>query len=398
MQISHHLKTVLSVSKFFLIFFISTSCLNTDKIKTAKFERIIWSPYMEINWDKIGHYDSEFHTHPGLGDEEYDPHQTIDRYKDEGYQILSLAAHDYDIPKDHMKTIYPWTKLSEIYNNIKDVGNPTENNKTYGEMANEPYQDRNPLDLNMISVEGNEVSGPHHIVSLFCSVNSGEKDEAATLQKIKEKGGLAYFAHPGRYVETQGYNEYWYADLYLRFDNLIGQAIFNRKDSYPSDRSFYDKIVHLLGVARPIWLNGEDDMHRESDLGWNRDVILLENFTPGSMHFDIPNGSAPDVFNALKNGYSYLWKPKLQYEKRSFKLKNIEFRRKEIVLSVDNKEEVFEIRWITHNPDSGVSETIFKGSQINLTEIPEYAKFVRAEIEGKKGTIYTQPFYILRNN
>ncbi len=103
-----------------------------------------------MNWSEIGHYDSEFHTHPGLGDEKYDPHQTIDRYHEEGYRILALAAHDYDIPDDYMTSIYPWTGLSEIYENIRHVRNPTEDYKTYEEIANEPYQDRDPVSMNNV--------------------------------------------------------------------------------------------------------------------------------------------------------------------------------------------------------------------------------------------------------
>ncbi len=55
-----------------------------------------------------------FHTHPGLGDEQYDLHQTVDRYYEEGCKILALAGHDYDIPDDYINSIYPWTSLSEI--------------------------------------------------------------------------------------------------------------------------------------------------------------------------------------------------------------------------------------------------------------------------------------------
>jgi hypothetical protein len=358
-------------------------------------DKIFWSPYGDLKWDGIGHYDAQFHTHPGLGDEQYDPHQTIDRYHEEGYTILTLSGHDYDIPDDHIESIYPWTKLSQIYEKIKDVENPTENNKTYGEMANwQPYQDRNPVELGMISVEGCEVSGPHHMVSLFCSFTQGTKQESETLQKIQDMGGLVYFAHPGRYVERRGLTEDWYIDLYRKFDALIGQSVHNGVDRYPEDRPFYDKTVHHLGAERPIWLFGEDDMHQETTLGWNRNVILLKNFEPGSMHPDIPDGAAPDVKEALKNGYFYLWKPSEQYNKRAFNLVNVAVSRNKVQLTVDNENLVNEIRWRTHNPNTAETETIHTGASISIRDIPEYCNFVRVEIEGEAGTIYTQPFYI----
>ena len=70
--------------------------------------------------------------------------------------------------------------------------NPTEDNKTYEEMADEPYQDRNPVSLGMVSIEGNELSAPHHMVSLFSSHTTGGFTEAATLEKIEELGGLCF--------------------------------------------------------------------------------------------------------------------------------------------------------------------------------------------------------------
>jgi hypothetical protein len=358
-------------------------------------DRIFWSPYADLNWENIGHYDSEFHTHPGLGGEEYDPHQTIDRYHEEGYKILMLAAHDYDIPSDHIDTIYPWTMLSEIYEIIKEVENPTEDHRTYEELHNEPWQDRDPVELGMVSVQGTEISGPHHTISVFNAYSEGGDTEAESFQAITELGGFAYLAHPGRYVERWGLTPHWYVDKYLRFDVLIGQSIYNRQDNHPEDRALYDKIQHLLGgIERPIWLYGEDDMHREAELGWNRDVFLLENFQPGSMHPDIQDGSAPDVMEALQNGYSYLWKPSEQYNRRAFNIINVAVGETYVELTIDNSEHVDEIRWRTHNPITDETETVHYGNRIRMADIPEYSLFVRAEIEGNEGTIYTQPFYV----
>ena len=376
-------------SVFFLL--ILYSCNNHSP------ERVFWSPYQDLNWENIGHYDSEFHTHPGLGDEQYDPHETIDRYHSEGYSILALAGHDYDIPSNYINTIYPWTELSEIYEIIKDLENPTEDYKTYEEMANEPFQDRDPVALNMVSVEGCEVSAPHHIVSLFNPLSEGLETEEETFQKIQDLGGIAYFAHPGRYIERWGLDANWYIEKYRQFECMIGQSVYNRHDNHPGDRKFFDQVAHILGHQRPIWLFGEDDMHREVTLGWNRDVILLENFQPGSMHPDIQDGSAPDVKNALINGYTYLWKPSEQYNRRAFNIINFEIQAESLVITVDAPDEVDEIRWITYNPETEDSEEIKGSFELKMENIPDYSHFVRAEIAGEKGTIYTQPIYIVPN-
>lgn len=380
----------LQMISIFLLLLLLTGC--ADKLQEREFS----SPYEDLNWEKIGHYDAEFHTHPNMGNYGgHDPHQVVDRYHEEGYKILTLAEHSSHIPHDHMDTIYPWTELSEIYEKIKHVVHDGEGGQTYEEIHNEPWEDRDPVELGMVSVEGNELSGHHHTISVFNLWSGHVDDEIESLDKVTELGGYAYLAHPGRYVERMGLTAHWYVDLYKRYDVLVGQSVFNRIDSHPTDRAHYDRIQHILeGAERPIWLFGEDDMHTEETLGWNRNVFLLENFRPGSLHPDIQNGSAPDVMKALKNGYTYLWKPSEQYNKRAFNIINVEVEDHSVTLTVDNEDLVNEVRWRTHNPDIDDTETIHNGFSISESDVPNNSVFVRAEIEGDEGTIYTQPFYL----
>ena len=114
------------------------------------------------------------------------------------------------------------------------------------------------------------------------------------------------------------------------------------------------------------------------------------------MHPDIPDGSAPDVFNALKNGYSYLWKPSRQYNRRAFDIIDVIVTNTGVEIRVDNEYLVDEVKWKTHNPEIDQTEAIHSGYKISLNDVPEYSRFVRAEIRGEDGTIYTQPFYLKR--
>ena len=139
---------------------------------------------------------------------------------------------------------------------------------------------------------------------------------------------------------------------------------------------------------------GEDDMHTEETLGWIETCFLLENFRPGSLHPDIQDGSAPDVMKALKNGYTYLWKPSEKYNERAFNIINVEVEDHSVTLTVNNEDLVNEVIWRTHNPDIDDTETIHKGFSISESDVPNNSVFVRAEIEGDEGTIYTQPFYL----
>jgi hypothetical protein len=357
-------------------------------------ERSFWTPYSGLNWGAIEHHDMQIHVHPGLGAEEYNPHETVDRYLAEGFTILAFTPHDYDVPDDYIDNVYPWTRFSGIFETIRDVPNPTEDNRTYGEMTPEPWQDRDPIALGMVSVQGSEISGHHHINSLFSSFTTSGATEAESLEQIRELGGIAFFNHPGRHVERQGLTAEWYVDLYRRFDVLVGQSIYNRIDSHPGDREFFDEVAHLLGPDRPIWLYAEDDMHSERTLGWNRNVILLEDFRPGSLHPDLPDGSAPDVKDALVNGTFYVWKPSEQYNRRSFNLIDVRVEGGSVTLTVDDPDRVTEVRWRTHDPEAGGTVTLHRGFQLSAGQVPPGSQFVRAELESPEGTIYTQPIYL----
>jgi len=357
-------------------------------------ERVFETPLAGVNWGAIEHHDMQIHVHPGLGAEEYDPHQTVDRYLAEGFTILAFTPHDYDVPDEYIDNVYPWTRFAEIFERIRDVPNPTEDNQTYGEFASEPWENRDPIALGMVSVQGSEISGHHHINSLFTSFTTSGATEVESLEEIQRMGGIALFNHPGRHVERQGLEAEWYVELYRRFDALVGQSIYNRIDSHPEDRAFFDRVAHLLGPERPIWLYGEDDMHGERTLAWNRNVILLENFRPGSLHPDLPDGSAPDVKAALTDGTFYLWKPSEQYNRRAFDLVNVEVEEGVLRLTVDHPDRVTEVRWRTHDPESQTTVTIHRGFELSMEQVPAGAHFVRGELEGAEGTIYLQPVYV----
>ena len=97
----------------------------------------------------------------------------------------------------------------------------------------------------------------------------------------------------------------------------------------------------------------------------------------------------------MQNVYTYLWKPSEQYNRRAFNIINVEVANRSVSLTVDNDHLVNEVRWRTHNPDIDDTETVHHGFSISVTDVPENSLFVRAELEGDEGTIYTQPFYLI---
>jgi len=301
------------------------------------------SPYDDVDWDAIDHHDANFHAHTTESDGDYDPDEVIDMYREEGYDILAITDHDTETDG----TTYPWTD--------------------YG---------RDPDELGMVAVEGNEISYTHHIGSHFNDYPGQTMDEHEAFQQIGERDGLAMFYHPGRYSYTVD----WYLEFYREYDHLVGMEVYNREDAHPGDREFYDNVLHELLPERPMWLFGNDDMHSYGDFAWNRNMLPLEEL------------NKENVRQSVENGSFYLWKPNEQHGRASFNITEVTNHGYGIEIEVD--EEVDSIDWMTFDPESEESKSIHQGPMITLDHISEDTRFVRAEIEDSEGKIYTQPFWL----
>lgn len=340
-------------------------------------EREFLNPYASVNWDEVNQYYANFHTHTVCSDGDFTPHFAIDAYKRMGYHILALTDHDTDTYAARREIIFPWTELNNIYHAMKDHPNVgwRWRDKLYRDIS-EPWQNRNPNALEMISVPGLEVSRTHHIGSLFNDYPGNTTSEETAFVEIGRRDGLAVLLHPGRY----DFSPAWYVYFYERHDHLIGMEVFNQKDRYPGDRVFWDRVLHRTMPERPIWGIANDDMHQNDHLGWNFNVFPLSALTTNAIR------------EAMTSGAFYFYKPKKQKQSPSLHLTRVETTGRRIRLSVDGAVE--SIQWITHNPDTGQSDVVHEGAIVSLANVPASSVFVRARIKGKYGTAYTQPFGI----
>lgn len=128
---------------------------------------VYYNPYEDVDWETYGQYKANFHAHTNQSDGSFTPDEVIDKYHGAGYKILDLTDHDsYGYNAD---TTWPWTKW-----------------------------DRNPEELGMLAIEGNELSNTDHIGSLFNDYGGPRAgEEELALQKVRERNGLAIMHHPG---------------------------------------------------------------------------------------------------------------------------------------------------------------------------------------------------------
>ncbi len=202
----------------FLLIFFAIGLLI--KFSGCGHEYIIDNPYGKVNWDEYGRFIADLHSHTTRSDGHFSPHLLVDSYHDLGYDILAIT--------DHNLVTYPWQEFSYF-----EASALTYRNWDAGRLNGIHHEDvfvyenRDPGALEMIAIQGNEVSQHHHLGSYFNDHPGGTLETVAeTLEVIDEKDGLAVLFHPGSYDGTHPTRSFhpidWYIDLFNRYDHLIG--------------------------------------------------------------------------------------------------------------------------------------------------------------------------------
>ncbi len=307
----------------------------------------IENPYASVDWAKHGQYKANLHTHTTMSGASAAPHTVIDHYRELGYSILALTDHDDDGPTT---PTWPWQEY-----------------------------EREPETLNMVAIQGNEISAVHHIACFFNDYgNPDAQSEEEAIEEIGRRGGLAVFNHPGRYKKAVE----WYADMYQRYEHLIGLEIYNQADRYSGDRKKWDAILTELLPERPVWGFSNDDMHHpEQHLGRNWNVLILPELTS-----DL-------VRQALEQGcFYFVYAPKGPEGPPVPVIESI---------TVDEHLGTIQIKASGYDYVLWVSQgnNVHKGNRLSLVDLPDVRKYIRAEVHGTDGIVVgTQPFRILRSD
>ena len=305
----------------------------------------IENPYSEVNWASNVQYKANLHTHTTLSDGKATPSNAVGRYRKLGYAILSLTDHDTCPPPD---PTWPWGSFGI-----------------------------SPGLLGVAAVQGNEISGAHHIGSYFSDRGFAEAvPEAEVIAEIGRGGGLAVFFHPGRYDSSAE----WYADMFRRYSHAIGMEVFNRSDRYPGDRALWDAVLTLLLPDRAVWGFSNDDMHDpDTELSFNWNVFIL------------PDLSAASIRRAMENGvFFYVHAPKGHVGPAPPVIHAIE---------VMEQPGIIHVRASGHDCVAWISrgKEVHHGDTLNLAELPDVDGYVRAEVRGAAGTVVgTQQFRVSR--
>lgn len=356
-----HALTALAALAFSLVF---TACPRRHEATQKPQGLLIQNPYAEVNWANDGRFKANFHAHTTSSDGKLTPHDVIDRYHSLGYSILAITDHD--------KVTYPWDQLSTQQ---PDPGAMKRFAEGKLESSQPEYEDRDPQELKMISIQACEFSSHHHACSFFNDHNGSETEEES-FDIVTAKNGLAILNHPGRYHKTAD----WYVSLYRAFPALIGLEVFNQGDRFPNDRATWDAILTKLMPARPVWGYSNDDMHSGAKhLGHNWNMMLLPELSIEWVRRAMVEGRSYFVY--APGGHTGPPPPVIE------------------AINLNNRAGIIQIRATACTNIIWISEgrLVHQGDTIRLAATKISGTYVRAEIQGISNTVAaTQPFGLLR--
>ena len=241
----------------------------------------IQNPYEQVIWKKHKQYKANLHTHTTISDGHLSPQFVVDWYHEHGYSILAIT--------DHNEVSYPWTAFSSMKASEK-----SETRVIEGVLPEESvkYENRNPEELGMIAIQGNEVSSPQHIGSLLMTLVYVRHRKILPSLVLARKNGLIIFNHPGRYKhEAQ-----WYTNFCRKYKHIVGVEIYNNGDRYSGDRQLWDSILVDIFPERMVWAYSNDDMHQERSLGRNWNIFVLPELTREMVRKGIEEGRSFYVY------------------------------------------------------------------------------------------------------
>ncbi len=291
----------------------------------------IFNPYADVDWDVFGRHKANFHTHTTESDGNMSPADVIDEYHSMGYDILAIT--------DHNRVTWSW----------QDFG-------------------KDPEDLGMIAVQGNEPSRHHHMGSYFNDYNGEFTDLHDSLQAVADRDGLAVLFHPGRY----SFDTAWYVDIYETYDFLVGMEVYNQGDRYPNDRELWDEVLAEMMPERPVWGFSNDDSHGLSHIGRNHQTLLLPELTEENVRAAMIKGEFYFSYTPTRGDPA----PEIIH---------IEANQNEGFIAIE-ADGATDVRWISGG------ETILSDEYVIY--VRGYNGYLRIELEGPYGTTYTQPFFV----
>lgn len=416
---------------------------------SAEIDYTIISPYADVDWS-WKQYKADLHSHTTASDGDDTLKDMIEKEYEYGFDIYAVTDHgtvsrsfleqevieELKFFLDLKNPDSPIIPLEETgltfegltYNVVTENGDDyyyqiMEDGTEGHRLLRVPFGiENNPTSLNNAHVNSWFVDYGHGIVG-------GTSDYETPISMVDQLGGLSVINHPGEYTNARDeeYTEDAYDDSYSyyidKFENLlveypscIGIDINSKGDSRTRhDRKLWDiMLMDLTPAGRNVFAIATSDAHRTDAVYTGYTRILMPELTSAALQEALANGQffaasrclgnhnelaeyaeyllengndeakawAQEIIDAQAEDYNAKYEAPYDVDAPMVNSVIVDDDNDAIVIDVDNE---YCVRWIANG------KTIAWGDSIDLDDYSdEIGTYVRAEILGEGGIVYTQ--------
>jgi len=395
----------------------------------------IHNPYKNVDWDSYKPHRTELHCHTNVSDGEVNFSEMIEAYYAAGYDCLAITDHGI-VNRSWTKPVFRRVVRFFIFgkNPFRKPTGLTE--ERFREISEGVGRDGR----GMLRVPFGTEHSPGgrrmaHVCSWFSDVRSaavGRADYEKAVRRADEAGSLCVIAHPtssmkngkkpydGLYEGKRAAYVHRLQCLFEKYPSLLGVEIKDVRD-----RKLWDILLrHFAPTGRSVFAVGTSDTHDVKDieggLGWVEAVLpentvedLRECLEDGAFfaasrcasfistpefHAAHPNlhpeqreefqkyARIFDKYPALYDKYCMGWMP---IDAPKPMVDRITAENGMISIQAQNCEAIL---WISDG------KIVASGESIALASCEGLGAYVRAELWGPGGNLYTQPFLLQYEN
>ena len=356
----------------------------------------ITSPYAAVNWSTWNQYRANLHTHTTVSDGSVDFADMIEYHYKNNYDVLAIT--------DHGVVDRGWTKPN-VVRSLQFIQQITRDYAGLTGLTEERWQaistgsDREgrPMLRVPYGIEHNLIGG--HVNSWFADWGNGRVggtfNYAVAVREVNRAGGLAVINHPGG---PSDYKVWQIQRLMERYPALIGLEINAFRDNGTrNSRQLWDQLLeNLAPTGRNVFGFAASDAHTLARVGCAWTWMLMPENTVGHLRESLETGAFFGVSRFMRNAAELA----VISEKTGIELGNewvadhdepapmvTKITAEQGVIALEAQDHAITL-WISNG------EVVATGDSIILGDSEGLGAYVRAEVWGPGGMLYTQPFLL----
>ena len=350
----------------------------------------ILNPYENVDWAKHKPYRAQLHTHTTASDGRQTMAEAIENYYSHGYDFAAVTDHgvvDRGWTKpNHIPFSILYSRIVPLHGKTRKIQGLTE--ARLREIAGGEGRGGRGMLRVPFGIEQNPNGHCVEINSWFCDwgnfvfMPGGDYEYEYPVKNVHRAGGLSMINHPSEssfngglsFEELYEGGNYGYVNkvqvLFEKYSSLLGIELARNA----GDLKLWDTLLaNLSPSGRNVFGFATSDSHGAGtvDDGWI--WALMEEQTVGNLRECLVAGA---FFSGVKGDTA----------KTEPMITEIAVKDGTIAIAAENHETV---QWISGG------KVIAAGGELPLPEhTGELGAYVRAEVRGEGGTLYTQPFLL----